>query len=356
MNEQESKNIFRKNEIIRCVCFLLVLALTFTLVQNVLTGKWYLENSMQANTKWYRELKDLRDDSVDVFFCGTSHTYASCDPMYMYENTGITGYVLAAGGLHLDLEYLYLKDALKNQHPKYVLLDMSAIRYKGQHVETMLHRTLDRLPVTRDKIDYILANKEADLTLLNCIFPFFRYHDRWAELTELDFVDMTGDYDKSPVRGHGFGYKVVTAKMDYAKEKEDFEVLPNVKQQLQDLVDLCRENNTIPVFFKTASPDWTAQFSAAAQALADEMGTEYFDLASPEAFAEMGMDLESDFRDSNNHVNQSGAEKNSAYLANYLVEKYGLEDHRSEYADWDKDLEKYNKFKKKTAEEKDLSE
>lgn len=355
MNDQERKDVYRRKDLIRCACFLMIFVICFSLVQPVISDKWLLENTMQATTRWYDELKELPEDTVDVFFCGTSHVYASVDPMYMYENTGLTGYVISGGSLRMDLEYLCLKDAFKTQHPKYVLLDMSAIRYKGQQVEGIIHKSLDQLPVTGDKIAYILENKKVGLDLLNSVFPFFRYHDRWKELKKIDFVAPLGKTDHSAVRGHGFGFTVVPAEYNYYSEVE-FELPEKNRTQLQALVDLCRENGATPIFMKTVSPDWTAQYSKIAEELAKEMGVDYLNLASPLALIQMQINLKTDFRDAGNHVNQCGAEKNSEYLANYLMENYDLTDHRGEYTSWDQDIESYHKFKQKMSERSDLSE
>ena len=356
MNEQENEkkgNGFGRKNVIRCVCFLLVFALIFSVVQELFRGKWLLENSMSAATSWYDELEDLRDDTVDVFFVGTSHTYSSIDPMYMYENTGLTGMVLATGSMRLDLSYLYIEAGLGLQNPEYVVLDMSAIRYTTKYEESVIRKTLDQFPLNKDKISYILDNEDLGFDLLSGVFPFFRYHSRWNDLTEEDFLYLTGDVEKSCNRGHVFSAKVVAANMDQYYEDTNDEVTETSMYWLERISELCEEHGATLVFMKTTSPDWTEAYSKKAQEIADQFGVDYINLASPEAFETMGIDVDTDFRDSTNHTNQYGAEKTSIYLANWLTENYNLEDHRGEYTDWDEDLVTYNKFKTSIMKDKD---
>jgi hypothetical protein len=58
---------------------------------------------------------------------------------------------------------------------------------------------------------------------------------------------------------------------------------------------------------------------------------------------ELDFDPQTDYRDDGDHLNPEGANKVSAYLAHFLAEEYGLEDHRDDtaYDCWDEDLAAY---------------
>ena len=75
--------------------------------------------------------------------------------------------------------------------------------------------------------------------------------------------------------------------------------------------------------------------------MAGEFGLAYLDLNLLQD--EVPIDWETDTKDGGDHMNAWGAEKVSAYLAQYLKEQYGLTDHRKEegYADWEAALKLY---------------
>jgi hypothetical protein len=57
----------------------------------------------------------------------------------------------------------------------------------------------------------------------------------------------------------------------------------------------------------------------------------------------IGIDWENDFYDKGDHVNVFGAEKITAYLGEYVLKNYGLEDHRGDpaYRSWNEMVAKY---------------
>ncbi|MCC8066310.1 MAG: hypothetical protein LIO94_04320, partial [Clostridiales bacterium] len=198
------KNGLNRKKLIKGVVFAALFLLLFVLSQRLLRGKW---TNGDATTTMWAEYESLEKDTVDVLFMGTSHVYSAIDPMYIYENSGITSYAISAGAMRFDLTYTVLQEALKTQSPSVLFLDMSAVHYKEQVEEERIHPILDQLPWSLDKLDFILNSGNEDLTVLDALFPLFRYHSRWDELEEQDFRYMTGDVELTYTRGHFIKYK-----------------------------------------------------------------------------------------------------------------------------------------------------
>ena len=94
-----------------------------------------------------------------------------------------------------------------------------------------------------------------------------------------------------------------------------------------------------------------------------ERGYEFLNMN--DYYDEIGLDFAVDFSDYGGHVNAVGAEKCSAFLGGYLVEKYGIEDRRGEkgcgswdaaYAQWQAEFEEAKRTIAKRIEEEDFAD
>ena len=74
---------------------------------------------------------------------------------------------------------------------------------------------------------------------------------------------------------------------------------------------------------------------------AKERGLEFVDLNCD--LDRIGIDWKNDFYDKGDHVNVFGAEKITAYLGEYVLNEFDLEDHRGDpaYQLWDEMIAKY---------------
>ena len=69
----------------------------------------------------------LPHNTVDCLFAGTSHIYCSYIPKQIYDNAGITSASIATSAQSFQNTYWLLKEGLRNQKPKVVVLDISAL-------------------------------------------------------------------------------------------------------------------------------------------------------------------------------------------------------------------------------------
>lgn len=267
--------------------------------------------------------------TVDVLVLGDSESYTSISPLDLWREKGITSYVCGQSGQRIAESYYMLKQALKTQRPKLVLLETNAVFTFSSDTEE-LQRAVGEFGA------YYL--------------PVFRYHNLWKRavsgLGRKPRFDLKGFWIRTGVRPYTGG--------TYMKQTKDTEpIRPLVFHYLEKIRKLC-ERRGIPLLLMTVpSPrnhTWEKHNTMAEYA--KKKGLSYLDLNLETEALEI--DWQTDSLDAGEHLNFSGAQKVTRYMAKYL-ERYALADHRAEeaYADWEKDAKRYRAYvEQKTREQR----
>ena len=87
---------------------------------------------MDYGSTWDRYLLE-DEDSVDILVFGSSIAYCDFVPAAVYEETGLTSYVMAGPEQTIPLSYYYIKESLKTQSPQKIILELSAIMRFSPH-------------------------------------------------------------------------------------------------------------------------------------------------------------------------------------------------------------------------------
>ena len=254
------------------------------------------------------------ENSIDLLFLGDSEAYSGFVPLELWQNTGIASFVCASVDQKPFETLEFLKTALKNQSPKAVVLETNVL-YR-------VYSRMDLIEPTAQKL-----------------FPLLRYHDRWKELSLRDFSapHYTGEY---PDRGYHLLTKADPLEdlTGYMAPMEEWEPLSNAnRSSLQDLYNLCIENNIQLILYSVPSPqNWTVRRHNTMEDLSRELGIPYLD----GNLLDLGIDWQTDTYDRGDHLNYFGAVKVTQNLGLWLQENLPLPDHRGEpgYALWDRDL------------------
>ena len=72
----------------------------------------------------YQSFYEMENDSVDAVFLGSSHAISAFSPQELYDTCGIRSFNLASEEQSLLVSYYWLKEALRLQKPKAVVLDL----------------------------------------------------------------------------------------------------------------------------------------------------------------------------------------------------------------------------------------
>ncbi len=268
------------------------------------------------------EISREKNDTIDVLFTGDSLVFRDISPLRIWNETGITSYDLSQGGMRLCDQYVMIKNVCKKQTPDLIVLEADVM-------------TQDASPY---KDDFALPTN-----LVEKIFPIFHYHTFYKAFHPLEDVDYLLIQNKGydPVDGIE-PYEGSLSYMEDAAEPFEIEVL-NLKY-LEYISDYCRNNEITLLVLALPSPgNYNKEVHRAIQEWSDEHNAGFLDM---NLFTEeIGIDWKKDTKDGGDHLNPSGAEKASMYLAKYLEANYELTDHRTdeEYDGWNRDYDKlYN--------------
>ena len=323
-----------KKQIIKVIVFLLILAVLVFFTGNLLIAKWKapcFESVVQ------KEFYELEENSVEVLFLGSSQVSEGIAPPQLYDEYGISSYVIGSASQPIQVPYMWLKEAHKTQDMEVVVLDISRLYQPSPTV--WYHKGIDNMKLSWDKIkdmwDYCSTHEEAD-PLLSYLVPLYMYHSRWAELTEDDFRLL--EQDNNVFMGFYVrpnNKEIDPADMAYENEtsKSETKMVDYQFEYLEKIVAYCKEKDQKLLFIKTPKIDWSVEKHDQVQAYADANGIPFVDFSSEVLIEEMGLDGKLDFGDGD-HLSALGAEKLTAWLGNYLKENYDLTDYRgTEYGE-----------------------
>lgn len=337
LNKDKMQNLI-KVFLFCAILFMLFLFFTY-LFRN--TGRYGRENILE----YYEE----EENSLDVVVVGASNVIRYWDPMRAWNEYGFTSRNYATTGMHAST-YLYaLKDALKTQSPKVVIVEARLFtRSYAEKGVTVGGRNF------LDSIDYDLFRMEAVnyycKTLgipwedaISLYIDLIQYHDNYAALTDSEHwaladnrLNEVTDY-KSMYKGYGFKDAVVAFAdpTENAKSEKRGEVEANALKFYTDLIEYCKENDINLMIM--ASPivinkTEISKLNTLAD-VAENYGVPFVN--TNKLYDEMGLDFSQDFYDVH-HTNVLGGDKFTDYMASYLVDNFDLPDHRGDvaYASW----------------------
>jgi hypothetical protein len=291
-------------------------------------------------------LSNLKEhnNEFDVLFIGDSDIFADISPMEIYKQVGITSYDYAAGNASNLLMYYMVKEALQYQNPSLVVIDCASI-FNNVEQEESSHQVIDGI---NDKVKWEFLNDPGyNLNFNNkmkFIFPLFRYHSRWSDITTKDFAKLntTTREESYYLKGFNLSYQKKAASngdsyMDETEHQTEFatSVLPNAIIRIKKL---CEEKGI--KFLLVSLPDTQAWNDSKSEKMAEwtkENNIDFLDINT--LVDKININYDTDTRDGGTHLNMYGAIKVSDYLAQYIKKNYNLEEHYEEA--WDQDLIKY---------------
>jgi len=293
-----------------------------------------------------------RPDSLDVLFFGNSHIFDGIDPIVLWREKGLTGFVNGGPVQQLSITRYYVREELDHQSPKVVVIEMSSSAYRPERFDREFHLTnVGYMPWSANKLAAAFQ-ATPDGERVGVLFDLWTYHTRWSELTARDF-DLTGknaggEFMKGYLPKAQWRAVSSTPRSESAIDKTiaDATVRHNLIA-LRDIVKECGEDGVevLLLLTPTSPPGAYSYFlrTSGEALMADFDNVRMLDLSAPGAVP--GLSYEDDFFDGG-HLNDVGSAKATAVLARYLSETYGLTGHRSDpaYASWNDDAAKHDAF------------
>ena len=281
-----------------------------------------LEGSMVEN--WYAH----KDQDHQVLFIGDCEVYESFSPVTLFNEFGATSYIRGSAQQLMWQSYYLLREALKTQAPRAVVLSICSLRYAEPQSEAYNRMTLDGMRLGREKFEAVRASLLPEESELSYYVPLLRYHDRIFELTGEDARYML----RGPELTYN-GYLMRTEQVPYtrlpsAPVLKDASFGEKPVAYLDRIVDLCREKGIELILIKSPClyPAWYDEWDDWLEDYAERNGVEYIN-AIPR-MEEMGIDLGTDTYDGGIHLNVYGAEKYTRWLGQHLADRGLVQDQR----------------------------
>lgn len=324
---------------IKAVAFLLIFLILFQGATNLFRQK----NMFYSISPIY----DLPENSVDVLFLGSSHMYASVSPMDLWNDYGITSYNASVGLLSIPGAYFELRELLKVQKPKVLVLETFYIHSEVMvNDETRFHYIVDNIPFSFGISEAIQTLIPEEQSKTQYYLNFYTFHNRWKELSESDFRPWTAGTCSRYNRGANAAFYNHHSIIEPPAivPRSETKMPPELPlEYLYKIIELCREEDIQPVFMAqpcSAGSDIQKMMNYV-DVVAEKEGLPYINFFY--LLDETGFDFAEDMADTG-HVNYFGARKLTSYLGEYLQNNYQLEDQRGNPSIarlWNRDYEAF---------------
>lgn len=311
--------------------FLLAAVLFFTFSWKL--GQLLMPVRTVYGSDWEAYLQEDRD-SIDILFFGSSLVYCDVIPAILWEETGLTSYVMAGPEQTIPTSYYYAAEAFRTQSPRLVVQEVTSMFYP--RYTNYSKANVGYMPFGVSRLEATFAAAEKGLWF-GLLFPLYNYHYRWQEVTREDIL-----HHLEPPRSLAAGYTKLTGvcpppsvgDQDYTADSDNYR--RNVTY-LKKLQALCEENGAELLLY--VAPSGGRIPAAAFETLqrdADSLGLTLVDFNT--AWDTMGLDHNTDWFD-RLHFNMRGAEKFSRCLAQTLTDRFPMTPRESVPEIWTQRLE-----------------
>lgn len=260
------------------------------------------------------------EQTVDVLCIGSSVAYSNIVPALIYEDTGITAYVMAGPVQTVSESYYYLREALKTQKPKVVLLELSEMFSDRVPAYNLIN--IGYMPNSMNKWCAMVQTVPAS-EWISYVFPLYAYHDRWEELTKDDFTRAFTKASPDMLAGHTYLNAVIPLQQQNpAADDCDAARYAENESFLRKIVAYCAEEDIRLVTYFAPRQEGVSQarmerMEKTVQEL--HLCFENFDAQQDN----YGIDTAADYYD-RTHLNCHGAEKFTHFLSEYLTQTLEL--------------------------------
>jgi hypothetical protein len=208
---------------------------------------------------------------------------------------------------------------------------------------------LDGMEWSSVKAEAVKASMTDEEDFLTYVFPFFRFHSRWSELTAEDFRYAWGEKPAVSDSGYLMQTGIAPADTQAAFTPEPL-FDPSLPATAMDYLDrmrtLCTERGIELILVKAPTNfwryHWYDEWDQQITDYAGQHGLAYYNLIPKSA--EIGLDMSTDTYDAGAHLNVYGAEKLTRYFGEILRDSHAIPDGRTDAAAsavWQERVEAY---------------
>ena len=302
-----------RRELVWLLLFIVVAAVILLLLSAI-----FMPKRSTYGALWDQYLAEEKN-SMDMLYFGSSYMYCDISPLTIWQETGLTGFVLAGSEQTMPITYYYLREALKTQQPQAIVVDVSAVYF--QRYEDYTAVNIGYMPMSMNKLLAIFKAAEPE-ERLGLLFSLYNYHDRWDQLTTDDWLMAVNGMGRDIYKG----FMPLPANINIIKDERgkrevfaDDQLYQENLNYIGKIISLCSEENIKPIFILAPAltlyqQQYRDQVFADIMEMADDICCYDF---NNDGIAVIGIDQLSDYFDYG-HLSAAGADKFSVYFCRYL--------------------------------------
>jgi hypothetical protein len=283
------------------------------------------EDSNGSMQRYY----ELPKDTVDVLMVGSSHVGLNVDNGMLWDDYGIASYSLWGGMQPLWNSYYFLKEGLKTQEPKVVVVEAFLAGTDADYsTQVVAMKNIHSMRFSLDKLKAASASFDTWQGAAEAVWGLPYYHTRFDELDTNDFDFNLYKEDLGINRITLSSDKITHVNpLDYAAITDEEPLSAKNEKYLRMIIDLCKSKDVELVFL--ISPFEATETEAMKLntlcRIAEENGVETLNYLRE--WGGLCLDNSTDFYDIG-HLSESGVAKLSASLGAYLHNHFDLPDRR----------------------------
>jgi len=313
--------------LVKIACALGMFVLVFFALQRLVTPKHaseQLEGGMMR--EYYRSNFDH-----DIIFIGDCEVFANFSPITLWEEFGFTSFIRGTPQQLIWQSYYLLHDTLRFETPQMVVFNVLSMQYNEPQSRYYNRLTLDGMRWGIPKINAIRASLTEEEGWLSYIFPFFRYKDRWREISAEDFryffrnprVSINGFMLRADTLPAAGWFPILPPRGNYQFGDKAYEYLTR-------LVTLTAYHGIELVLVKSPArfPPWPDQWNQQIIDFAAIHHLRFINFLDYED--EIGLDFNYHTFNAGNHLNVFGAELLTYFFGGIIAGEFDLTDRRGD--------------------------
>ncbi len=315
-----------KRNIVKSICFILILGLLLSKFVDIFKFKY--GDGIYDFEEFYTE----KENSIDVICFGSSHVFENINPSIFWDEYGITVYDLCGSMQPIWNTYYYMKEALKTQKPKIMVVDVFGVLQTDEYVDhSRIIKNNYGLNFSKDKIASIKVSSPKE-SWVDYILEYPTYHTRYTEISREDFTGFLGN---RAIYQNWKGFVLNDQTVSYNRPIDFYtneigNLTSKVELYLQKIMDLSKEVKIPLLLIKSPYPVISLEDQKKYNRVSQIAKNNNIPFLNFNLFVdEIGIDFSTDFAD-DSHLNYKGNPKYTRYLADYLLDNYNLCDHRIE--------------------------
>ena len=316
--------------ILKCVLFAGIVCGLLFAVNEKMKPVYTYRNSNWPTTSTFKQFYQMDRDSVDVLFFGSSFAVNAFNPQVIYDETGIRSYSLASEQQSPFISYYWLKEALKYQKPKAVVLETRYLFHRESNTpvnmnESFLRKSIEPMKFSSLKTELVdtLCGMDRNQNKWSYFFTNIEYHTRWKELS---WKELLSD-DARHAELKGYGPLFVTNTDHFAPvipKDSDVQIPmdPLMREYLGKMEELCAENGIRLILVTVPSSDMHEAMHDELVTYCTDHGLDYYDYSEQTMFDACGWDLA--VENPVDHMNYPASVRMSGIIGDLLKDRYQI--------------------------------